>query len=203
MERIYCILIGYFCGGILMADFISKRYTGHYMPENGPDNPGTASIVIKHGIKAGLMVLLGDLLKTFIAIIVCNFLFFKELGSLAISYAGLGAVLGHCFPVFRHFHGGKGVAVTGAYSLSLFPPVGLISYAFGGLAAFFSGYLALGSAAIAISFPITTFLFGLRTEEVVLSAAAGAVILICHRKSFRLICSGKEKNFNFLKRIKK
>ena len=203
MERIYCILIGYFCGCFLMADFISQRYTGHGMPENGPDNPGTASIVMKYGIKAGLMVLSGDLLKTFTAIIVCNLWLFKELGGLAISYAGLGAVLGHCFPVFRHFHGGKGVAVTGAYSLSLFPPVGLISYAIGGLAAFFSGYLALGSAAIAISFPITAFLFGLRTEEIVLAAAAGAVILICHRRSYRLLCSGKEKRFNFLKRINK
>lgn len=120
MERIYCFVIGYLCGCFLTADYIYKRYTGHGMQENGPDNPGMASITMKYGIKAGLWVLLGDLLKTFIPSIVCSLWLFKELGSLGASYVGIGAVLGHCFPVNRHFHGGKGIAVTAAYSFYLY-----------------------------------------------------------------------------------
>ncbi|MBE5967817.1 MAG: glycerol-3-phosphate acyltransferase [Lachnospiraceae bacterium] len=201
MERIYCFLIGYVCGCFLTAEFVSKRYAGHGVQNGGPDNPGMASITIKFGIKAGLLVLAGDCLKTFLAIGICSLWLFKELGSLAVSYAGFGAVFGHCFPVSRHFHGGKGIAVTGAYSLSLSPLIWLITYVLGGVAALISGYLAIGSAVIAVLFPITTFLFGLTAEEVILTAITGVVILARHRKNFRLIHFGGERNFHFLKRI--
>ena len=203
MERIYCFLIGYVCGCFLTAEFVSKRYAGHGVQKSGPDNPGMASITIKYGIKAGLLVLAGDCLKTFIAISICSLWLFKGLDGLAVSYAGIGVVFGHCFPVSRHFHGGKGIAVTGAYSLCLSPLIWLITYVLGGVAAFFSGYLAIGSAVIAVLFPITTFLFGFTMEEVILSAITGAVILIRHRKNFRLIHFGNERNFHSLKSIMK
>ena len=65
------------------------------------------------------------------------------------------------------------------------------------------GYLALGSAVIAVIYPIATFLFGFRWEEVLLSAVAGAVILIRHSKNFRAFFSGGERNFHFLDSLKK
>ncbi len=203
MERIYCLLIGYLFGCFLTAEFICKKYTGRGVQEDGPDNPGMASITMRLGMKAGLLVLLGDFLKTFFAIIICRFWLFPELSSLAVSYAGLGAVLGHCFPVFWRFRGGKGIAVTGAYSLCLFPPVWLVTYVLGGIAAFISGYLAVGSAVIAVLFPVSTFLFGFEKEEIILSAAAGAIILFRHWKSYGKIYSGEERNFRFLQQIKK
>lgn len=184
MERIGCLLVGYICGCFLTAELISKKYTGHGVEENGPDNPGMAGITRKLGKKAGFLVLFGDGLKTFIAIGICRLWLFRDLGSLAVSYAGFGAVLGHSFPIFRHFHGGKGIAVTGVYSLCLYPPVFLITYISGGLAALLTRQLAVGSAVIAVLFPVTTFFFGFKGEEIILAMIAGSVILIRHKRNF-------------------
>lgn len=198
MERIVCLIIGYLCGCFLTADFVSKIYAGKGIPEKGADNPGMASITSKYGIKAGLLVLLGDLLKTFIPCIVCDLWLFKELGKLGAAYVGLGAVLGHCFPIFRHFHGGKGIAVTAAYSFYLSPLVWLITYAIGGAAVLIRGYLAAGSAVIAVLYPIIAFLFGFPLEAIILTVVTGIVILIRHRKNFKAIHEGKERKIQVI-----
>lgn len=201
MERICCLLIGYFCGCFLTAEIVCKKLTGLGISENKTDNPGMASVMINFGVKAGIIVLSGDLFKTFLAIALCRLWLFTKLGVLAVSYAGLGAVLGHCFPIFNRFHGGRGIAVTGAYSVSLFAPLGLATYILGGIAVLLSGYLSVGSAAIAVIFPVLVYMFGFGAEATVLSAIAGAVILVRHIPNFKHIYSSEERRFHFLQRI--
>ena len=191
MDRIYCLLMGYICGCFLTAEFVSKKYKGYDVKTYGSGNPGTANVTKKLGKKAGFLVLLGDCLKTFIPIAICRLWLFKGLSSHAVSYAGLGAVLGHCYPVFRHFRGGKGIAVTGAYSLCLYPPICLTTYSLGGLVALLSKHLVIGSGVIAILFPITTYLFGFQGEETILAVITGIIILIQHKKSFLELLKGR------------
>ena len=77
--------------------------------EYGSHNPGTANMGAVFGKKWGILTCLGDLLKSLIALFIVYFVF---PGHINIAYAGLGLILGHCFPIWNHFKGGKGVAVS-------------------------------------------------------------------------------------------
>lgn len=127
-----CVMIGYVFGCILFAELI-----GHFQKtslfEHGSGNPGMANTAAVLGKKAAAFVLIGDILKTAAAAGICVWLF-PDLGRLCALYAGLGATLGHCFPVWHHFEGGKGVAVVCAAYVLYAPIPGFAALACGGLA---------------------------------------------------------------------
>lgn len=114
--RVCSLVVGYFLGNILTAFIVGKKM-GNVDPTTvGSKNPGTANVGAVLGKKAGIMVLAGDLIKTLVAIgIVC--LLFPTDRAVAILYAGLGLTLGHDFPFWHHFKGGKGVAITVLFTL--------------------------------------------------------------------------------------
>lgn len=107
--RLGSILIGYAFGCFLTAVFIC-RFALHKDPTMvGSGNPGTANVGAVFGKKWGIITCIGDLLKTLVCILIVHYLFPKKI---ALLYAGLGLMLGHCFPFWNHFKGGKGVAVA-------------------------------------------------------------------------------------------
>lgn len=109
MAQVWSVLIGYLFGNFLFAMIIG-HFALHIDPTKfGSKNPGTANMGAVFGKKWGIMTCAGDLLKTAIALIIVHFLF---PGKVFIAYTGLGLILGHCFPVWNHFKGGKGVAVS-------------------------------------------------------------------------------------------
>ena len=121
MERLWCVLAGYLFGSFLTADLIVFCRTGARRAE-GFGNPGMANVASRLGAGSGLLVLAGDILKTAAACALCRLWLFPGMGRMAVLYAGLGAVLGHCWPVWNGFRGGKGVAVVGAASILFSPP---------------------------------------------------------------------------------
>ncbi|WP_125607372.1 glycerol-3-phosphate acyltransferase [Lapidilactobacillus bayanensis] len=110
-EKLYCLLIGYGFGNFVTAYVVSYWRTRQKPTEIGSGNPGTANIGAVLGKKYGILTLCGDLLKTILAVLICQLLF-PDLGNLAILYAGIGTTLGHNFPAWQNFRGGKGVAVS-------------------------------------------------------------------------------------------
>ena len=129
-EKALCLLIGYLFGCILTAELIVKHKTGKSVSEFGTGNPGMANVMRIFGFKTGAAVLAGDLIKTVAAVLICCLLFGrssvlpsgKPLGQPAVLWAGLGATLGHNWPVWRRLKGGKGVAVT-CMTIFLFSPL--------------------------------------------------------------------------------
>lgn len=109
MARIYATLIGYVFGNFLTAMIVGKLFLKINPTEYGSHNPGTANMGAVFGKKWGILTCLGDLLKSLIALFIVYFVF---PGHINIAYAGLGLILGHCFPIWNHFKGGKGVAVS-------------------------------------------------------------------------------------------
>ena len=89
--------------------FVGKYYLHKDPTKYGSGNPGTANIGAVFGKKAGILTCIGDLLKTLLAICLVYAIYHQQL---LTAYTGLGVALGHCFPVFNHFKGGKAVAVT-------------------------------------------------------------------------------------------
>lgn len=119
-------MIGCGLGNILTA-FIVARFFGAKKPtEFGSGNPGTANVGAVLGKKAGMLVYLGDAMKTLVAMLLV-FLLFRDQTQLAFLYCSLGLTIGHDFPIWNHFKGGKGVAVSGIFILFINFKWGIIS----------------------------------------------------------------------------
>ena len=121
MERIICVCVGYIFGMIQTAYIYGKC---HHIDirEHGSGNAGTTNALRTLGKKAGLIVFVCDLLKAIVATIIVRLVFreiFPESITLLVLYTGLGAVLGHNFPAYLKFKGGKGIAVTAGFIISL------------------------------------------------------------------------------------
>ncbi len=123
MERIICLLIGYAFGLFQTAYFYGKMH-GIDIRQHGSGNAGTTNTLRVLGTKAGLIVLAGDCLKCMAAIWVVKFLFgasHPEIIYLLKLYAAAGAILGHNYPFYLGFKGGKGIAATAGLILAFHP----------------------------------------------------------------------------------
>ena len=121
---------------------------GKSASEIGSGNPGMANIMASLGKKAGFFVLAGDVGKTLIAFGVSWLLAGGLLGRETFRWAGLGVVLGHNFPFWKKFRGGKGVAVTCTWLIFFMPVWGTVSCIAGGAVVLATGYLPLGAVLI-------------------------------------------------------
>jgi glycerol-3-phosphate acyltransferase PlsY len=120
-ERLLCLCIGYICG-LFQTGYIVGKIKGIDIREHGSGNAGTTNILRTMGIKYAVIVLLGDALKCGIAILITRKLFVNDenayLQSLLALYASVGVILGHNFPFYMGFKGGKGIACTGGLVFS-------------------------------------------------------------------------------------
>ena len=122
LHRLLCLLVGYLCGGFLTAELVARARTGKSAAALGTGNPGMANLAHELGKGWGAVVLAGDIAKTALAFGLCRLTLSRVTGRPVRLWAGLGAVLGHNFPLWRGFRGER-VAVTCA-ALILSPPVG-------------------------------------------------------------------------------
>ena len=136
-ERIGSLLIGYALGNVLTAEIVTRKLTGRPCRELGTTgNPGMANVMAHLGFKPGIITLAGDLGKCALSCLLADLLFTPAIGRIAVLYAGVGCTLGHDFPVWQKFHGGKGVA-TSCLAIFLFSPLwGFVSNVFGMLVTF-------------------------------------------------------------------
>ena len=147
MIRLICLLIGY-AFGCFQTSYIYGRLHGIDIRNYGSGNAGTTNSLRVLGKKAGIIVLLCDMLKTGLAIILVRVLFREQYGDilyLLAIYAAAGAVLGHVFPFYLKFKGGKGIACT-AGLIVFFHPYLILPQAVSFLTIFFTThYVSLGS----------------------------------------------------------
>lgn len=198
--RPVCIALGYLYGSFLTADLVVRAKTGKHRWDSF-GNPGTANVASRLGTRYGIIILCGDILKTVLACI-CGLLLLPGPERLGILYAGFGAVIGHCWPVWKGFRGGKGIACAGTAAVLFSPAIGFGALIGGAAAVLVSGYLALGSAAIAALLPALALLSGRGTQPTAVLAAAGIILLLRHRKNFVQIANGGELCRNFFLLLK-
>lgn len=199
--KLYCLLIGYGFGNFVTAYVVSQWRTGKSPRQLGSGNPGTANIGAVLGKKFGILTLCGDLLKTILAIYICQLLF-PELGRLAILYAGIGTTLGHNYPIWQKFHGGKGVAVSAILSVMYDWQWGLICLLIALAVMLISQNLTLPGIAILLSFTIVSFVkYGVETG--VGFAFLTLLSIISFRRDLLALFKGQAKRVDWLKRFKK
>ncbi len=160
--RFICLAIGYVFGAFQTAFFYGKM-KGIDIREHGSGNAGTTNTLRVLGTKAGLVVFAGDMLKSILAICLIRLIFkgyYPDALPLLSLYTGAGCILGHNFPFYMNFKGGKGIACTGGIMIAmhwLYVPVGLIVF-FGIF--FATHYVSLGSLMLYLLFLVETVIIG-------------------------------------------
>ena len=162
MERVICLIIGYVFGLFQTAYFYGKMH-GIDIRQHGSGNAGTTNTLRVLGTKAGLIVLAGDCLKCMAAIWVVKLLFgasHPEIVYLLKLYAAAGAIIGHNYPFYLGFKGGKGIAATAGLILA-FHPYFIVM----GVAVFFgifftTHYVSLGSLLVYVGLMIEMVVCG-------------------------------------------
>lgn len=201
---ILVFLVGYFLGSINFATFISKKKYKDDIREHGSGNAGMTNMMRTYGTKAAALTLLGDFLKTFVAVMVGYLL----VGTDGAYIAGFGAVIGHTFPIYYKFKGGKGVVTAITMILCTNPLVGLILLIIFVLIVLATKYISLGSVMGALLYPIILTSFGSFTEAIpalnspaklISCFAIVALIVFNHRSNIKRLYEGKENKFSFKK----
>ena len=148
LQIIICLVIGYLFGSILTASIIMKYIVKKDIREIGSGNPGMANVMANIGKKEGILVLLGDILKVVIACLLSWFITWDMDLQAVILWTGFSAILGHDYPFWRKFQGGKGVAVTCAWLVFCMPLWGSAACIIGGIVTLVTGYLPIGGVLI-------------------------------------------------------
>ncbi len=162
MERIICLVIGYVFG-LFQTAYIYGKAHGIDIRKHGSGNAGTTNTLRVLGTKAGLIVFAGDVLKCILAVVVVRLLFHTshpDTVYLLMLYAGTGAILGHNFPFYLNFKGGKGIAATAGLILAFHPyfiPMGIVLF-FGTFLT--THYVSLGSLLVYAGFMVEMVICG-------------------------------------------
>ena len=144
LKIVIVLVLSYLIGSISSSIIISKIMTGEDIRKHGSGNAGATNALRVLGKKGGILTLLGDILKTVIAILISKAIL-KEDTSLAVYLSGVGAVLGHNYPVWFGFKGGKGIAVSITAILFADYKIGLIVLVVSLLIMATTKYVSLGS----------------------------------------------------------
>lgn len=194
IKIIICILFGYLFGCFSTGFFIGKLNKVD-IRQYGSKTSGTTNALRTLGPKAGALTLLGDILKAIIAILLVRYIFFSnyEYVSLLTLYTGLGVVLGHNYPVWLSFKGGKGIAATGGAMLAFDPLIVSVALPIFVISIALTRYVSVGSLLVAITFPIW-IVFRNPGELHMLIVALVYTILafIKHRSNIKRLLTGTE-----------
>lgn len=212
MERIICILIGYVFGLFQTGYFYGM--TKHVdIRKHGSGNAGTTNALRTLGWTAGAITFIGDCLKCVLAVVVVHLLFGQNENIALLSmYAGMGAVLGHNFPFYLKFKGGKGIAATAGLVLSTNPIMFLIVALIFAAIVLTTRYVSLGSIVIMIVFVIEVVVYGqnggFQLAQPQLYELYAVVVFLAgmaiyrHRANIKRLLTGTENKFGVINKVK-
>lgn len=213
-ERVISLLIGYVLG-LFQTGYFYGKLNGIDIRNYGSGNAGTTNTLRTLGTKAGIITFAGDFLKCLAAVLVCRGIFggrYPEMKMLLGLYAAAGAILGHNYPFYLNFKGGKGIACT-AGLIASFPVIMWVI----GLTCFIvpfvtTHYVSLGSLLVYVGFVIGTFILGqtgfLGMERQYLNELYVIVVLLAvmafwrHRKNIVRLIHGNERKTYLSKKNK-
>ncbi|MEI3435327.1 MAG: glycerol-3-phosphate 1-O-acyltransferase PlsY [Clostridia bacterium] len=203
-------IIAYLIGSINFSVLISKKMAGFDVREKGSGNAGTTNMLRSVGKKAAAITLICDILKGVISIVIAIIVgnIAKNLDrELLLQIAGIAVVLGHTFPIFFGFKGGKGVATSLGVLLISNWQIGLICLVFAVVLMALTRMVSLGSCAAAVLFPVLTLFINQHYTVLtdgksgrvyfVYSVILAIIVLYNHRSNIKRILNGTENKLSF------
>jgi acyl phosphate:glycerol-3-phosphate acyltransferase len=189
MVTVLLLAIGYGLGSIPVGLLIARWQKGVDIRQHGSGNTGMTNVLRAVGKGAAVLTLVGDLAKGLIPVLLAR----AWLASpWAIGLVALAAVVGHAYPVFAGFHGGKGVATTLGVFIPLLPGPLLIAFVVWAACVAFRRQVSVGSLAAATSLPIAALLWGASAAYVLYALLAAVLIWYRHRENIERLLAGTE-----------
>lgn len=215
MERIICIVIGYLFG-LFQTSYFYGKIQGIDIREHGSGNAGTTNMLRTLGFGAGLVTFLGDGLKCVFAVILTKAVFRNtcaDILPLIAIYTAAGVVLGHNFPFYLKFRGGKGIAATGGFIASISIPLAAAAILLFGIVITVTHYVSLGSLIVCSAFLVELIIcgqmgvFGMEqqylNEMYIVAVFLTVLAFWMHRSNIARLRQGKEnKTYIFKKKSK-
>lgn len=211
LARVICIAVGY-CLGMFQTGYIYGKMHHVDIRQYGSGNAGATNTLRTLGLKAGLITFFGDLAKAMLSMLIA-WLIFRERypqGVLLLEmYAGLGAVLGHNFPAYLKFKGGKGIACTAGFILAFYPPMAVLCLLLFIVVVAVTRYVSLGSILVMFCFFVQLAVFGqlgylnIDSNFMIEMYLVGAVFAVMgiwrHKANIKRLLNGTENKFSFSK----
>ena len=191
------IVAGYLLGSLSISIFMSRTLWGSDVRKRGSGNAGATNMARVFGFSAGILTFVGDALKAGAAMFIGS----RLLGDAGIAAGGIAALVGHCFPAFHHFHGGKGVSVGAALGL------GVDWRVFAAIVcAFFIGALltkkvSVGSICAALTITVSSLVFGIHGPKLFLCVCGMCLVVFQHRENIRRLINCTEPDFKAAKNL--
>jgi acyl phosphate:glycerol-3-phosphate acyltransferase len=195
IQAILLTVIAYVVGSISTGVVLSKIFGKGNLQAEGSKNIGATNVSRLMGMKWGILTLVGDTLKGMIVVWIGLWAFAGEgdLGFLYIALMALAVFLGHIFPVFLGFKGGKGVATALGIFILLGPKAILVALPIFILVVLLGKYVSLGSIVAAGSFPVLMIVFSYPVYSVFLAIVIASAIIFKHKENILRLIKGEEK----------
>ncbi|NLJ71921.1 MAG: glycerol-3-phosphate 1-O-acyltransferase PlsY [Syntrophomonadaceae bacterium] len=185
---ILAIIAAYLLGSIPFSLLVARLMAGVDIRSQGSGNVGATNVLRTLGTKGAVFALLGDMLKG-VAAVLLGLLISGE-GLAAVC--GVLAIIGHCYPVFLGFKGGKGVATSAGIILFLMPKIVIILLIVFLIIVFLSRYVSLASITIAILFPVLAISYGYNNAYILMSLIMAIIVVFKHRENIKRLRDGNE-----------
>ena len=199
MVYLVVLLIAYLIGSISFSVIFSKKFAGIDVREKGSKNAGATNVLRTVGKKAAILTLICDILKGVIAILIAmiigNILNVAD-KSLLIQIAGVSVIIGHTFPIFFGFKGGKGVATALGVLFMINWQIALICLVFALIVIIITKMVSVGSIAATILFPVLTLFiydnFIVDGNYFIFAVIIALIVAFNHRSNIKRIAEGTE-----------
>lgn len=200
-------VLAYAIGSVNFSVLISRKMAGFDVREKGSGNAGTTNVLRAVGLKAAIITLICDILKGVIAVLIA-FLIGKMAQTsdkaLLVQIAGLLVIIGHTFPIFFEFRGGKGIATALGVLLVTNWKIGLICLVFAVVIIAITRMVSVGSISAAILFPVLTLFIGdnfivaqVGMKYFIYSLLLAIFVIFNHRENIKRIMNGTENKISF------
>lgn len=194
MTYLYWILVpvaGYLLGSLSFSIIISCLFLGRDIRKHGSGNAGATNMTRVFGWVAGVATLAFDVMKALAAMLIGR----RLLGDAGVCLGGMAAMLGHCFPLFHHFKGGKGIATGAAIGFMIDWRVGVSIVVAFLIGALISKKVSIGSIAAAVTIIPATWIFAPRPSMIALSVFACVLAITRHHENIKRLRAGTEPDF--------
>jgi len=204
VENVIIAIVAYLIGSINFSVILSKKMAGFDVREKGSGNAGTTNMLRSVGKKAAAITLICDILKGVVAILIAMLagkILANSNSSLLVQIAGISVILGHTFPIFFKFKGGKGVATSLGVLIMSNWQIGLICLVFALVLIILTKMVSVGSIAAAILYPVLTLFipqnYIVPGNYIIYSVILAVLIVFNHRENVKRLLSGTENKISF------
>ncbi len=190
---IVLVVLGYLCGSLASAVIVCRVMKLPDPRKQGSGNPGATNVLRLGGKKAAALTLAGDALKGAVPVLLAHLL---SDSPTVLASTAVAAIIGHMYPVFFQFKGGKGVATTFGAVAALVFPVALFMGAVWVLTAMATRYASLASLAAAVAAPLFALVFIQQPASILALVVIAALLVYRHRKNIQRLRDGVESEIN-------